>query len=275
MAATNKIVAVIKKNPKKSALFIGVGLIGVVYFARRGSSASNDSEVSPDGFAYGTGQYTDSMMAFGIQQQQIQAGITGQSNQLNAQLAAIDANNNFQLEIAQLDTHTKELGITTAYNIAMLESAERVHGLDQAADIARLQSMQDYTLKDKALNYQNENQVAQNAILQSQVDATYNLGMKSLSNEELGLNLQYNFGLASLQSQKEITEIQTRAAVKIANYGVNAANSAGFFNMVGGLGQSLASGLAAWNANTGSANTAPKETTTSKSDAGSNKKSGG
>src|SRR6478736_7864492 len=148
----NKVVAFVKANPKKTALFVAIAAVGIFY----ASKTKAQPEQGQDGFTYGTGQYTDSQMAAGIQMQQIQARLTSQTNQLNAGLAAIDATNAHTLEMAQLEAHTQELGITTAYNIAMLESKERIHGLDTAADIQRQQNMLAYTLSDKSLNYQNE-----------------------------------------------------------------------------------------------------------------------
>lgn len=234
MAAIKNVVNVVKKNPKKTALFVAVGIIGIVFVARRGGSASNEEQTMGDGFTYGTGQYTSEMMAYGVQMAQIQGGITQQSNQLQAQLSAIDATNAHALEIAQLDQHTKEMGITTAYNIAMLESAERVHGLDQAADIARLSAMNDYSLKDKALNYQNENAIAQNAIIQSQLNMSHEENMTYLGIGRYVAESDAGYNLAALAAQERMTAVIVKGQVDVSKNMFNAAASAAISDAMGG-----------------------------------------
>ncbi len=231
----NKIVAFVKANPKKTALFVAVAAVGIFYVTR----AKGAEQVTQDGFTYGTGQYTEAQMAYGVQMQQMQSALTSQTNQLNAGLAAIDATNAHTLEMAQLEAHTQELGITTAYNIALLESQERIHGLDTAADVQRQQNMLAYTLSDKSLNYQNEQATAQNAILASMADYSHLENMTALGNEKYMIEAQERYGMKYLQTTQDISKYQMDAVKKIAQYTVGLAEQAAFWDTVGGIGSAL------------------------------------
>lgn len=281
----NKILAVVKKHPKKTALFVGVGLVAVFFVSR-----AKGTEVDPagQGFAYGTGQYTSEMMAVGLQMAQLQAGATAQTNQLNAGLAAIDATNSHVLELAQLEANTTALGISTAYNIALLESGERIHGLDTAADVQRQQNILMYNLGDKALNYENANAMAQNAILQSMADYGHTEMMTHLGTQQFLAEAQDRYAMGSLSTSERIAKMQTDATVKIAEFGFNAAANAAISDTMGGALASIfgSANLARMNdwansANTGNSNpkyekaTAPGTNNQSSSGAGSNKKGGG
>lgn len=276
----NKILAVVKKNPKKTAIVVGVGLV-VIFFASR--ARGGESDPAGDGFTYGTGQYTSEMMAMGVQMAQLQAGATAQSNQLNAGLAALDATNSHTLEMAQLNAHTQELGITTAYNIALLESQERIHGLDTAADVQRQSNILAYNLGDKSLNYQHANAMAQNAILQSMADYGHDEQMTGLGIQRYIAESNDKYNMKSLDVSQTIALAQTKASVEIAKHGFNAAASAAISDSMGGALSNIfgAANMARMNQQQTSLYDNPKYqkdtsagTNTSNSSAGSNKKGG-
>lgn len=156
----NKVIEYAKRNPGKTTLAVGVGVVLMVMVI--GGRKNPDTEAATGGYpVYGTGAYTEGMMQYGVQMAQIQAQQTGANNQLTAQLEALNVQSKTQLQSIALQNEGQialaniakaaaldQIGasvqvnkdtLAAQYQIASMQSLENMHAMDTNKQITAMQ----------------------------------------------------------------------------------------------------------------------------------------
>lgn len=125
-------VEVIKKNPGKTALAVGVGVVLLIML--RSTSGDDDS-----GSTVATMGYSESQVAYASQMAQLQAQQTGQNNQLAAQIQGLNIQSQTAIELAQIDKDVRSEELGTQYQIAQMQSFENIRAMETSEEITKYQ----------------------------------------------------------------------------------------------------------------------------------------